>query len=273
VSKNYTFALEKRTKATILMIRIARYKIRLNRRRGNAMNKKCLSYIIITLLCFNLLPQTSNAFKLNEAKTDVIYDSGEKEDWENVYLPYAKHLGLVNKATTVLDIVKKAEEEKNNDLIIEIMNRTHYSGAKLVIKWERDNKYVDEKLERKWEITPLVRKKLLTEIEEEEEREKEKTIQSISQGIKTILKIASAGVAFKLAIEKEEEWKKAAKKAAFYITATITVIEVVDFVRVWTWNKISRFWRGDEEIKLPPLQNMPTIPPNHTRVDVYSYGL
>jgi hypothetical protein len=235
------------------------------------MNKKYISYVIITLLCLNLLTQTSSAFKLNEAKTDVIYDSeNEKDGWENLYLPHAKHLGLVNKKTTILDIVKKAEEEKNNDLIIEIMNRTHYERAKMLVKWEKDNGYIISEKEKYLEITPLVRKKLLAEIEEEEERESEKTYNFSLKVIKATVCTASAIATFTVAKYKKLDMKEAVRLTATifaFVTAGVSGLEVIGEV---TWNKIKQWGKGEDEIKLPPLRNMPEIPKGHKKIDVYS---
>jgi hypothetical protein len=227
------------------------------------MNKKYISYIIVTILCLNLLPQTSNAFKTNPERTDVVYDSEvEKDGWKTFYLPYAKHLGLVNKTTTILDIAKKAEEEENNDLIIEIMNRTHYERGKMLVKWERDNGYISSEKEKDLEITPLVRKKLLAEIDEEEEK-----TESFWWKIgKASTKVVSFGATLAISRWLAKDWGASGKNATFTMLTFTTILEAVEAVWAWRWRKS----KTEEEMKLPPLRNMPPIPANHTKVDIYS---
>lgn len=140
------------------------------------MNKKCASYVVIAVLCLNLLPQTCNAFKLDKTGIKVIYDSEvEKKEWETFYLPYAKHFKIVNKTATVLDVAKMAEKEADDEnLLADIMNRTDYHRKKALVKWEKDNQYIDTKAEKDFNITPATRLQLLAEIREEEKSEREK---------------------------------------------------------------------------------------------------
>ena len=237
------------------------------------MNKKWVSYSIIAVLCLNLLPRPSNAFKLNEAKDDVIYHSDiEKEGWENFYLPYAKHLKLVNKTTTILDIAKKSEETGDISLISEIKNRTHQERAKLIVKWERDNRYIDTESEKNYEITPTIRMKLLKEIEEEEKEQKEKYNFGWKL-CKTALTTLSFSGTFGVAKYKGIDTTEATKLTALIFMGLSAAINIAEITLSGTWNTIRRLWNGEEEIKLPPLQNMPELPKDYKKVDVYTYGL
>jgi hypothetical protein len=247
------------------------------------MNRQCVSYVTIIFLCLNLSPQPSNAFKLNDTKDDVIYDSKEeKEDWETDYLPYAKHLKLVNKTTTILDIVKKSEEERNTSLITEIMNCTHHERSKLIVKWERDKGFIDKEMEEDYGITPTTRLRLLAEIKEEE-KETEKKEMLFWKIVKTGVKVLPPLYVFgKVVYEKgfnRKDIGEACATSLFTMTGLGTIVEVIETGRAMAWNgiawllegikKLVPFGKSDEEIKLPPLRNLPTIPPNHTRVDIY----
>ena len=247
------------------------------------MNKKYVSYIIAVVLCLNLLPQINYAFKLDEAKTCIIYHNDEeKKEWETFYMPYAKHLRLVNKKTTMLELAKAIEKETpEENLIAEIMNRTIHERDKLLVKWERDNGYIVEEVEEARNITPTKRLKLLQEVREEERLAKEKE-QTWWKRIKSDLKIVSFGIAFVGAmfvnknVEEKTRLEIALKWAAGTMLTVLTTIEVVEAGEGWVWNKIKgrlRKGKEDEEIKIPPLQNMPVLPKNYERVDVYSYGL
>lgn len=88
-------------------------------------------------------------------------------------MPYAKQLKLVNKTTTMLDLAKAVEEDKNETLILRIMTQSMYERGKSFVKWERDKEYIDTEREKRFHITPEIRSKMLAEIREEE-REKEK---------------------------------------------------------------------------------------------------
>jgi hypothetical protein len=233
------------------------------------MNKKSFSYIIITILCLNLLPQPNNAFQLDETKTDVIYiNEDEKDNWETRYMPYARHLKLINKTMTIVDVAKEAEQ--NPYLIPDIMKRTLYERGKAIVKWERDNGYIATEAEENFQITPQIRRKMLAEIEEEEEREWGKAYAFSFKVIKAIVCTTSAISAFSVAKYKKLDMTEAVRLTATvfaFVTASVSGLEVIGEV---TWNKIKQWRKGDDEIKLPPLRNMPVIPKGHRRVDVYS---
>jgi hypothetical protein len=243
------------------------------------MNKKYVSYVIITVLCLNLFPQKNSAFVLNEIKDNLIYENEEEKDaWETFYLPYAKHLKLVNKTTTMLDIAKDFEKEARDNpqgytIVHKIMNRTYYERNKLIVKWERDNGYIAKEVEEERNITPIKRFQLLTEIEEEEEREKEKTYNSRFRGIKTLVSVAAAGFTFGREKHTEKDIKEVFKSTALACAAVSAVVNIAEVTLSGTWNTIRRLWNGEEEIKLPPLRNMPVLPKDYKRVDVYRYGL
>ena len=244
------------------------------------MNKKYVFHIIIAFFFLNLLTQTSNSFMLNENKDNVIYHNDEeKKAWEIIYLPYAKHLRLVTKTMTILDLAKATEKnEKNIDLISEIMNRTHHERRKLLVKWERDKGYIDTESENLLNITPLIRRKLLAEISEEEENGKKETYNFSFKIGKAIVSSASAIATFSVAKYVGVDVKEATKLTALIFASASAVLNVFEVIGRGTYNIIKRVWKKlkkehDEEIKIPPLQNMPVLPKNYERVDVYSYGL
>lgn len=238
------------------------------------MNKKYTSYIIIFVLCLNLVPQTSLAFKLNEQKNDVIYDTeNEKRAWQTFYLPYAKHLKLVPKTTTVLDLAKKTKEDNDNiDLISEIKTRTNHDGAKVIVKWEKDNGYIDTKAEKDFGITLPIRKKLLTEIEEEEEKEKKETNQFRWKTGKSDLKFISFGATLAISRWLAKDWDKAGKYATFAVVGASTLADVIEAGGGWIWsNTIGRLWKSkDDKTKLLPLGKLPKLPENYQKIDIYS---
>ena len=249
--------------------------------------KKNIVFIFIATLILNLLPQTSNAWRLDENNTKLIYnDADEKEDWEKYQLPHAIYSKLVSRKTTVLDIAIMAEKEAQANPAKETIvhriqdNKTH-ERRKMIVKWEKDNEYISEELENNWKITPSLRCTLLKEIREEERLAKEKE-QTWWKRIKSDLKIVSFGIAFVGAmfvnknVEEKTRLEIALKWAAGTMLTVLTTIEVVEAGEGWVWNKIKgrlRKGKEDEEIKIPPLQNMPVLPKNYERVDVYSYGL
>ena len=247
------------------------------------MNKKYLSYIIISILCLNLLNQTINAFVLNEAKTDVIYDEtyDEKESWEKHYLPAAKVLKIVPKKTTMLDLAKAAERD-NGRMISDIINRTHYERKKLVVKWEKENGYIDKDLEEDFEITPSKRFRLLQEIREEEESEKRENRNFAFKIGKAPLKIASFCVTFGVAMWIKKDINEAGKHAILGMLAITTAVEVMEAYCEWSWNKLKKLFTGKNENDLTghpviktkeDLLEPPKLPANYKRVDVYRYGL
>ena len=244
------------------------------------MNKKYVSYVIITVLCLNLFPQKNSAFVLNEIKDNLIYESEEEKDaWETFYLPYAKHLKLVNKTTTMLDIAKDFEKEARDNpqgytIVHKIMNRTYYERNKLIVKWERDNGYIAKEVEEERNITPIKRFQLLTEIEEEEEREKKESNQFWWNTAKAIGSVVTFGVGFIVAGGLRGEIKEAGKQATILATLATTLISVMDVARGW----IAKFWTedltGHPEIKtIDDLIKLPELPKDYKRVDVYRYGL
>ena len=239
------------------------------------MNKKYLSYIIISILCLNLLPQTCNAFVLNEAKTVVIYDesTNEEGDWEEHYLPTAKVLKLVPKGTTMLDLAKAAESD-NGRMIADIMNRVHYERHKLLVKWEKDNKYIDEEREKYYEVTPAKRLKLLAEIREEEEKEKKESNQFIWNNLKVFGSIGTLVVTYGVAKWVNRDINQLCKIITTFAMLVTAFISVADVARGW----ITRLWpedlTGHPKIKRKSdIINLPNPPKNYERVDVYSYGL
>jgi hypothetical protein len=243
------------------------------------MNKKCFCCsIVVALLCLNLLIQTGNAFVLNEEKTNVNYvHEIEKENWENYYLPHAKYAKLISQSATVLDIAKIAQEEQEKNIsaytiIHKIIDTTLYTRNKMLVKWERDNGYITEELEKELEITPAVRWTLLKEIEEEEERERAKTNQIWWQGSKVALKVVGTLATYKMVMNTADQVEKM-KILSLGVTVCTAGVETIEFSGKWLWNKtIGRLWKNNdaEEIKLPPLRNLPVIPKGYKRVDVYS---
>jgi hypothetical protein len=234
------------------------------------MNKKYSSYITVAVLCLNLFNQTSNAFMLNDTETGLIYTyEGEKEKWEEWYLPHAKYLKLINETETVLDVAKIAyrqrqTNQKNKTIVWEIMECTPKVRAKMLVKWERDNGYIIPEKEKDLEITPLRRREILREIKEEEERENEIANQISWKKWKTGAKVGGAVAGFVVSMFiKKDIWTIAA-----LITTTVTLAATA--IDIWEVKEVNK---GAEEIKLPPLRNMPTIPAGHKRVDVYNYGL
>jgi hypothetical protein len=232
--------------------------------------KKNTIFIFVLTLILNLLPQTSDALKLSEDNNLVIYDEKEEQEaWEETYLPHAKHTKLVSKNTTMLDIAKiaQAEQEENISaytIIHKIMDTTHHTRSKMLVKWERDNGYIDTEGEKIYEITPTVRRELLKEIEEEEE----KNNQSFWNELKVGGKVLTTSTAFVVAGFIKKDIKKAWSIATLTAVTIATVIEVVDY----SIKKYKEYKKTteDEEIKIPPLRNMPQIPANHVRVDLYS---
>lgn len=123
----------------------------------------------------------------------------------------------------------------------------------------------DEKLEQKFDITPTIRNKLLKEIREEEEREAKEENQFWWKNFKAKLKIGTAVTAFVVSIFFKRDIFSAAGIATLSAMTVSTITDVVE---------VKKDMAGDdEEIKLPPLRNLPELPKNYTRVDVYSYGL
>jgi hypothetical protein len=234
-----------------------------------------MAFIFTTVLILNLLPQPSDAFRLSEDNNSVIYGDweGEKERWEEIYLPHAKRAKLVSKNATMLDIAKmyKNEQEKNpyDDTIVhKIMKTTHHERNKMLIKWERDNGYIVAEIEENNEITPTVRRELLKEIEEEEQKEREKVNQLLWNTAKAIGSTAVLSVTFGVSIWLKRDITEAGKRAIYLTTLATTTISVCDVAKDWI--KRSHMNRKDDEIKIPPLRNMPQIPANHVKVDLYS---
>lgn len=250
------------------------------------MNKKCASYIIIAILCFSLLTPTSNAFVLNEPKTDVIFNgyTEENENWIDFYLPIAKVLKIVPQKTTMLDLAKAAERD-NGRMISYIINRTHYEREKLVVKWERDNGYIDEEVEKDFKITPAIRLQLLAEIREEEESEKKGNRNFVFKVGKAPLKIISFGITFggtmflNKNVKGANKWEIALKWATIGTLFVITAIEAIESYCEWSWDKMKRIWKvkDDEEIDTgnprirtkEDIVKLPSLPENYERVDVY----
>jgi hypothetical protein len=227
--------------------------------------KKIMTFIFITALILNLLPQTSTALTLHIKNNSVTYDAfkEEKEMWEKFYLPHAKHFKLISKNATVLDVLKiaKDEEEKgiNSTIIHKIMDTTEHTRCKLLVKWERDNGYIDEEAETRHKITPTVRRELLQEIEEEEKKEK----QFSWEKLKVWGKVYTAGTAFVVAKFFKKDILSAATIATLLAVATTTVIEILAFKE--------KSNDEEDEIKIPPLRNTDSrLPKNYKRVDLYS---
>jgi hypothetical protein len=244
------------------------------------MNKKCFCCsIVVALLCLNLLIQTGNAFVLNEAKTNFTYiNEDERIDWEQIYLPHAKYAKLVGRNVTVLDIAKIAQKEQEKNIsaytiIHKIIDITNHERGKMLVKWERDNGYIDTEKEEINEITPTFRRELLKEIDEEEEREREKTNQVWWQGSKVALKVVGTLVTYKMVMGTADPVEKM-KILSLGVTICTAGVETIEFLGNWLWNetigRLRRKSKTEEEIKLPPLRNMPPIPANHTRVNIYS---
>jgi hypothetical protein len=150
--------------------------------------KKFMAFIFTTTLILNLLPQTSIALRLSENNNSVIYDAfkGEKEEWEKIYLPHAIHSKLVGQKATVQDIAKIAQEEQEKNIsaytiIHKIIDITNHERSKMLVKWERDNGYIDTDGEEDFEITPTLRYTLLKEIKEEEKRENKEKISLVEK--------------------------------------------------------------------------------------------
>jgi hypothetical protein len=77
--------------------------------------KENMALIFVVALILNLLSQTSNAWRLDENNTKLIYnDDDEKEEWEKYYLPHAKYSKLVSRNATVLDIAKMTKNWNKN---------------------------------------------------------------------------------------------------------------------------------------------------------------
>jgi hypothetical protein len=243
--------------------------------------RKIIAFIFVLALILNLLPQTSNAFKLSENNDSVVYDSfeGEKRQWEELYLPYAKYFKLVGKNATTLNIAKQAQAEQEENIsaytiIHKIMETTNRHRTKLFVKWERDNGYIDREWEEDFEITPSIRRELLKEIEEEEKKESEKENQKSWKVWKVGGKGLTAGAAFVVSLWKERDIKVAFGNAMTVFITVATFLDSWEAAEVKGWIKWVKGWfkkdDNDEEIKIPPLRNLPKIPANHTRVDLYS---
>jgi hypothetical protein len=230
--------------------------------------KKIWNLFFITVLILNLSPQTSNAFRLNEDNNSVIFsDEEEKKTWEETYLPHAKRAKLVSKNATMLDIAKTAQDEQEkgifDTIVHKIMNTTHHTRSKMIIKWERDNGYIDTESEENYEITPSIRRELLKEIDEEEEKDK----QSFWNGLKVGGNVLTACTAFVVAGFIKKDIYQKATIITLTAVAITTVINVVEFtIKIYNNYKKNK----DDEIEIPPLRNMPQIPANHKRVDLYS---
>jgi hypothetical protein len=236
--------------------------------------KKIMAFIFATVLILNLLPQTSDAFRLNEDNNSVIYDAfkEEKEEWETFYLPHAKHFKIVSKNTTMLDIAKiaQAEQEKNVSaytIIHKIMDITEHTRCKLLVKWELDNGYIDEEAETRHKITPTVRRELLKEIEEEEQKERERANQFLWETAKTGVMFGSTITAFIVSIFLKKDIDTSASKATLAFIATSAVVSGAEFsTKIYNKHK-----KDKEEIKIPPLRNTDSrLPKNYKRVDLYS---
>jgi hypothetical protein len=233
--------------------------------------KKIMAFIFTTVLILNLLPQQSDAFRLSEDNNSVIYDyEEEQERWEKFHLPNAKYLKLVSKDATMLDIAKtvKAEQEENisaHTIMHKIMDICAPSHIKMLVKWERDNGYIDTEAEEYFGITPRMRRELLQEIEEEEEKEN----QSFWNGLKLGGNVLTACTAFGVAAFVKKDLYHKATIITLTAVAITTIINVVEFA-IKIYNKYKKSNDEEEEIKIPPLRNMPKIPANHTRVDLYS---
>lgn len=229
--------------------------------------KKFLTFIFTIALILNLLPQPSEAFRLSEDNNSVIYGDwdGEQERWEQTYLPHAKHAKLVNKNATMLDIAKmyKDEQEKGifDTIVHKIMKATHHERGKMLVRWERDNGYIDTEGEEDFKITPTIRRELLKEIEEE--KEKQSFWNTLKVGGKVLTTATSFVVARFIKKDIKEAWTIATLAA---VTIATVVIDIADF----TIKRYNKKGNDDEEIKIPPLRNMPKIPANHTKVDLYS---
>ena len=244
--------------------------------------KKNILFIFIATLILNLLPQISNAWKLDHSGSTIklIYrDNDEKEDWEEYQLPHAIHSKLISQNTTVLDIAIMAEKEaqanpQDETIVHKIQNNKRHSRRKMFVKWERDNEYIDETIEKNWEITPSLRRTLLKEIAEEEMEKKENKNFSFKI-VKTPLKIVSFGLTFGISKWIKGDINEAGKWALIGMTAVITAVEAMEAYCEWSWKKTKQLFtdKNDEEIKLPPLQNMPVLPKDYKKVNVYTYGL
>jgi hypothetical protein len=241
--------------------------------------KKIMAFIFATILILNLLPQPSDAFRLSQDNNSVIYGDweGEKEAWETFYLPCAKYFKLASKNATVLDIAKIAQDEQEKNvsaytIIHKIMDTTDHARRKMLVKWEKENGYIDTTGEEHLEITPTIRRELLKEIEEEEEKGKEKANQFWWKTAKAGAKFATTITAFVVSIFLKQDISTSAAKATLVFTATSTVIDGAEVMKEFNFfNRFKSKPDVDEEIKLPPpLRNMPKIPANHTRVDLYS---
>lgn len=242
--------------------------------------KKNIVFIFIATLILNLLPKISAGWTLAENNTKLIYSNAkEKKDWENYHLPHAKYSKLVSPNTTVLDIAIMAQKEaqanpQDETIVHKIQDNTFSQRKKMIVKWERDNGYIDENIENDLEITPSLRRTLLKEIAEEEMEKKENKNFSFKI-VKAPLKIVSFGVTFGISKWIKRDINEAGKWALIGMTVVITAVEAMEAYCEWSWKKTKRLFtdKNDEEIKLPPLQNMPDLPKDYERVDVYTYGL
>jgi hypothetical protein len=249
-----------------------------------------MALIFTTVLILNLLPQISHAWRLEKNGNDItlIYrDDDEKEDWKKYDLPHAIHSKLITRKTTVLDIAKMAEKEKQDNpqgetIVQKIQGNTTNERRKMIVKWEKDNEYVDEKVEQLWGITPPIRKQLLAEIEEEEEKESEKTEQFLWKKRKARGKFGTAVTAGVVSIFFKKDILTIAAIVTVSVAAITTTIDILEIGGGWGWRsgwngikELLGFGKSDfeEAIKLPPLRNMPVLPKDYKRVDVYSYGL
>jgi hypothetical protein len=175
------------------------------------------------------------------------------------------------------------EQEKNISaytIIHKIIDISNHERSKMLVKWERDNGYIDKEGEEDYEITPTLRCTLLKEIDEEEERESEKTEQFSWKKWKARGKVVGtiAGVGISMFVKKDI-WTIAAiiTLATTAISTGIDVAEIGEGEgKLWgIWNGIKQlvgFGKPDseEEIKLPPLRNMPVIPADHKKIDIRS---
>jgi hypothetical protein len=171
----------------------------------------------------------------------------------------------------MLDIAKIAQDEEekgiNNTIIHRIMDITEHTRCKLLVKWERDNRYIDAEAEERHKITPHIRYTLLQEIDEEEKKEKENQISGWNI-LKIGGKVLTAGVAAGVSIGSKQE----KSTTAIVITAAVAGVTIlIDILEVVVKKCKKSYSKYNEEIKIPPLRNTDSrSPKNHTKVDLYS---
>jgi hypothetical protein len=231
--------------------------------------KKSIGFLFVAVLMLNLLPQNICAFNLSSDELRVFYENeADLNNWKNFFLPHAKYAKIIHPSATDLYVAKIAKD--NETIIDEIEKATLHQRQKMFVQWERDNQYLSEEEEKSRQITPLLRHQLLQEIKEEEEREKGKKYDFAFKVSKAIVSSASAIATFTVAKYKGTDIREASKLTALIfasVTASISVLEVIGKL---AWNKINRLWKGEDEIKLPPLQDLPVIPKGHKKIDIYS---